>query len=134
MENLSRSVEIKVQGNTYTLNMPNNRQLIAIEAMKARLSLGTYDSMMINSQSMGSQNALNLVDMIANFTVLAPDILKDLKVDISELNIMDSLVILKIYMEKIQPWVLGWQKLLNDVANSLAKQNEEVDGEEDPEG
>jgi len=107
MTAIARDVLIEVYDKKYNLKLPTNRQLINIEAMKSRLSLGMYDQMILG-KTYGAQNALNMIDMICYLSVLCPDVLKDLKVDIDDLNVIDSMALLKVYIEKVEPWGNVW--------------------------
>lgn len=112
--NLPKSkIEISVSGNDYPIKFPNNGQFIEIEALKARLTRDSYNSM-TEGVTTSSQMARYTVDMIAFLSVCCPDIKKDLKVEtFSDLEMIDSKKILKIYYKEILPWLTEWELVLN---------------------
>ena len=120
MKNFERKVSIEISGKNYQLVRPNNGQLIQIEVMKHRLSGGLYSEMVFTSL-VSSQNTINTIDMMAHMTVLCPRVIVDLKIDVSKLDIIDSLPLLKVYMQKVHPWITEWQNFIQEVSAFLAK-------------
>tara|TARA_R110000787_G_scaffold10111_17_gene34719 strand:- start:988 stop:1374 length:387 start_codon:yes stop_codon:yes gene_type:complete len=120
MKNIERKVSIEISGKNYQLVRPNNGQLIQIEVMKHRLSGGLYSEMVFTSL-VSSQNTINTIDMMAHMTVLCPRVIVDLKIDVSKLDIIDSLPLLKVYMQKVHPWITEWQNFIQEVSAFLAK-------------
>ena len=94
--------------------------MIQIEVMKHRLSGGLYSEMVFTSL-VSSQNTINTIDMMAHMTVLCPRVIVDLKIDVSKLDIIDSLPLLKVYMQKVHPWITEWQNFIQEVSAFLAK-------------
>lgn len=126
--NIERSVVVSLNDKEYKLNRPNNGQLLEIEVMKHRLSGGLYQDLVFTNL-ISSQNTINTIDMISNMSVLCPEIIKDLKINIAKIDIIDSLPILKVYMSEVHPWVTKWQSFIQEVSTFISKQKEE-DAEE----
>jgi hypothetical protein len=126
--NIERSVIVSLNEKEYKLNRPNNGQLLEIEVMKHRLSGGLYQDLVFTNL-ISSQNTINTIDMISNMSVLCPEIIKDLKINIAKIDIIDSLPILKVYMSEVHPWVTKWQSFIQEVSTFISKQKEE-DAEE----
>jgi hypothetical protein len=110
----SKSIEIKIGENTYLINFPNNGQLIDIERRKINLTDGTHKDMLMSSQ-LSTQQAYMLVEAITTFTVLIPDLLKDLTVkSLLELTPMQSKGIVNEYIKKYYPWFNKWMEVVNE--------------------
>jgi hypothetical protein len=127
---MQRKITIAVNGKNYTLPRPNNGQILDIETLKHKLSKGLY-SQMVYSNVVASQNAVNIIDMMSHMAVLCPEILTDLKIDMSKLDIVDSLPLLKVYMKDVHPWVTEYQTFMQKVTNFLKVKNEEGEGSEE---
>jgi len=130
---LARSIKLEITignvTNTYYAKFPTNRQLIDIEALKDAQSNSRYISL-IQSQSRLSNYAVDVVDMISYFTVLIPDILKDLpNRDLSQLDAFDSKNLVDAYKEQFMPWYRQWLHLMEIIRdpekNETAKKAEE---------
>lgn len=106
-------VEIAVKDRKYKIDYPNTGQLIDIEKMKATLSGNSYDGISNQNTNSGFY-AKYLIDMVATFNILCPDLIKDLKVkSILELNAVDSNILLKIYVKELLTWFIEWENALN---------------------
>jgi hypothetical protein len=83
---------------------------------------------MNNSGTITSTTALDIIDMTSMFTVLIPQLIKDLGVSsIMELDVIDSQELLNVYRTQVVAWVINWQKLL---AEYLVKNEPNQDGDE----
>lgn len=110
----AKSVEVKIGDNTYTINFPTNGQLIDIERRKVNLTDGTHKEMLMGIQE-STQQAYMLVEAITTFTVLIPDLLKDLNVkSLLDLNPMQSKGLLREYIKKYYPWFKDWMIIINE--------------------
>lgn len=89
---------------TYIVSIPTNRQIIAIESLKASLSVGQYRTL-TQTQTLSSVVALDLIDMTAVFTTLCPALLADLKQSILDLPADQVNSLLEVYAKQIQPWL-----------------------------
>lgn len=102
-----------LKGRSYEMTFPRVGEYRTIEAMKQTLSLNTYGSM-YRTMMVSSEEALDMVDMEAFFTVLCPKIVKDLKCDsFAELGLKDYLEVKKVYKEKVLPWWAEIEQLLH---------------------
>jgi len=107
-----RKMTFKIEQNSYEVEFPNTGGLIEIEVLKAQLSRNQYQAI---SQS-GSTGLYSkfIIDMIATFTVLFPQLKKDLNVKtISELHPLETKKLLKIYLNSVLPWLQEWEEILN---------------------
>jgi len=106
-----------LKGKPYNLAFPRVGEYRTIEAMKQTLSLNTYGSMS-RSMMKSSEEALDMIDMEAYFSVLCPKLVEDLKCEsFSDLGLLDYLEIKKIFKEKFIPWWNNIESLLHPTAN-----------------
>lgn len=105
--------EFSIQNNDYKVTFPNNGQFIGIEQLKVQLTGETYNTISQSTDNAGLL-AKYTVDMIAFFSVCCPQLKKDLKVDsFSELDMMSSKKLLKVYIDEILPWMQEWLTAIN---------------------
>ena len=76
MENLI----FKTKGNEYNIEFPNVGTFRKIETLKQILSSGVYESLS-STNTVGAFQASDMVEIEANLSVLAPELIKDLKCD-----------------------------------------------------
>ena len=114
MVELLKTKVIKIKGDTFTLDIANFKvsDFIALEAEKQRLSNSKYYDMS-TTWFTNTLNAANLVDMIATFRVLLPEVEKSLNESFEKLNIIDAKDLLKVFMKEVSPWYLAWMKEFN---------------------
>jgi hypothetical protein len=118
-----RSVE-----NNYKFEYPTIQQMIDIESMKISLSKGKYSEMILTG-TRWMDRALNYVDMVAYFSVLCPDILRDMKVDIRQINVLDAQEgLMNVFLNQFLPWWSEYETLLKD----LESDKDSEDGSKKP--
>lgn len=112
--------------NRYTLRYPTIQQMIDIESMKISLSKGKYTDMIL-AGTKWMDRALNYIDLVAYFSVLCPNLLRDMKVDIRNISVIDAHdSLLKVYFDDFLPWWSEYESLISD----LEKRDKEDDGQE----
>lgn len=107
---LQEEIKFTVKGHEYTVKFPTVGQYYSIEALKQSLGRGNYNTM-VQSPLQSVQDALDMIDIEATLTVMCPDLIKDLKVSITELDIRDYLDIKKAYVQQVAPFF----RSVNDV-------------------
>jgi hypothetical protein len=110
---MNKAISVNLKGNEYKLSFPLAGQFIDIEYNKAFLSKGRYGQM-VNSETFDSNFALDMIDMQSHLSVLMPkEFWEDLKVNsLNDLDLEDSLELLKVFKKQIQPFIQEWRDLL----------------------
>ena len=109
---MNREIKISVKENSYKVSFPNVGQFLNIEALKATLSDGLYGAMQA-SRTIDSGFALDVVDMEAYFTVLCPDLVKDLNVkSFRELDIVDVIELRTVFVDQMLPFIKQWRDII----------------------
>lgn len=112
---MNDSVEFVIKGKSYTIHYPTVGEYYKIECLKQSLSNNNYGGLLVAGTA-SSIKALDMIDIEANLSVLAPSLIKDLKVgSISGLGIKDFNEIKKVYIETIVPFMKGVEDVLSQV-------------------
>jgi broad specificity phosphatase PhoE len=112
---LQRTITLKVKGNEYVVSYPTVGQFMRLEALKQQLTGGQYGTM-ASSNLVAQYDALEFVDIVANLTVLIPQVQKDLnKVSFEDIDALDFAEIRTEYREKFMPWMTAWYQALQNV-------------------
>lgn len=121
---IKRELEIVIKGVKYTASFPTVGDFLNIERYKMTLSASQY-SAMVASGLFSAGQALDIIDMIAYFTVLIPKLKEDLKVEtFSELDLLDSKELVDLYKGEFKPWVEEWMKLFSEPSVKKTKKEE----------
>lgn len=112
---LSFTVKSDSAENVYNLSIPNTGKLREIERLKSIMTGGQYGSI-IGNRTLDAKEALDNVDMMANLTVICPDLIKHLKVNSwDELDPFDFKELKKAYDEQFVPWYAAFKAALRSV-------------------
>lgn len=110
-----REISIKIKENSYDVKFPTTGQILDIENLKMVLSNGMYGSLQ-SARTTDSDIALDLIDAEAYFTILAPNLIKDLKVKtFRELDLMDAIEVRNVYVDQLLPFINGWRKAIKEL-------------------
>lgn len=124
------NITIKLFGKKLDFNFPSIGELMEIESMKQKMTLGTYGDM-VSSNTMSARFNLDLTDAISYFSTLNPNFKKNLakisdKDNIFDLPAMNAKVIVKAYREEFKPWIDSFLEQLytevDDEKNSSGKE------------
>lgn len=111
---------IVVGGNSYTTKFPKVGQIIDIKVLENQLSKGMSKELVTGLPE--DLDVYIYISAYAHFTVLFPDLLKDLKVsNLLELDLRDYEELVKEFI-KVKEWI-------NEVRESLHKKVEEINEE-----
>jgi hypothetical protein len=111
---INESLIFTLKGKSYEMTFPRVGEYRTIEAMKQTLSLNMYGSL-LRTQMLSSEEALDMIDMEAYFTILCPKLEKDMICSFSELGLVDYLELKKIFKEQFRPWWGSIEALLHPV-------------------
>lgn len=127
---LSKSIQLDLDGNKFTVAFPNAGQLIDIESNKILFSNSQYSSM-VRSQLIYTNMALDIVEMAATFVVLIPSLIERLRVtSIFELDIPTVYKLIKVYKKDFLPWYLDWIEAIQDMGKEDLKKTKSDSVEE----
>jgi hypothetical protein len=110
MDIKNRKISFVVKENTYSISHPTVGQYFDIEAQKSLLSKGQYGSMLDSSTSI-AYDAIELINIVAIFKVLCPELIKglgDKSLRIEDIDVIDFKPIRDIYRNEIKPWYDNW--------------------------
>ena len=98
---------VKIDENSYPVTFPNVGQMMDIESMKYALTGNRYKEMALSTVR-STLYVLDLVDAIATFSVMIPDLIKDLTINnLLDMNPLESKKIVsahkKYYKEFYKP-------------------------------
>ena len=114
-----KELTVSVEGvdNTYTVEWPTVQQVIDIESFKISITKGKYTELIMLGTKW-AERALNQADMCAYLSVMAPALLKDMKVDPRNLDLVDSTTgLMQVYVKQFVPWWNEYEKVLNEKEN-----------------
>lgn len=125
---LNENLMFQLKGKTYELSFPRVGEYRTIQAMKQTLSLNTYGSMS-RAMMASTEEALDMIDMEAYFSVLCPKLIEDLKCDsFSELGLLDYKEVKKVFKDQFVPWWNAIEELLQPTPKKVKKvENEETE-------
>lgn len=122
---MNKQIVIELFEKSYRMNFPNVAQVLDIEANKMLLSSGKYHEM-VESSTKGvalSGQALDLIDALSTFSVLAPDLKKNISYVDGEIDLKTGMVISNAYKKIYFPWFSAIQK---DILTEIDKINQEI--------
>jgi len=120
----SKDLKIEIKGNSYTIAFPNTGQFIDIASLKTKIAR-EYESFS-GGTDYNMSYAKVLVDMIATFNVLLPELKKDLNITgILSLSLLESRQLLDPYIEIYLPWITEYLDIVTamrtkDVEKTIA--------------
>lgn len=117
---MKRNITLNIRGNEYQLTIPKIGQIRQIENRKVAMT--PYYKELVSSNTILSNWTLDLIDMSAYFGVLCPQLLKDLKAPLEELDLFDFKQLREEYVTQVLPWI-------NDFVAAMQTKTS-IDGEE----
>lgn len=104
---MERSLTLKFNQNgtehEYSVTFPNTGQLMDIVAERNRVSRGQYDTVS-KARDDNSVVAFLLWDTYAYFSILVPDLFKDIEGDFFELPLDITAGFVRVYTKQFAPW------------------------------
>lgn len=121
---MQQTKKIIIDKKTYTVNFPNIGNLMDIEARKMALSNGTY-GLLVASKTIEATKTLDLIDAISTFSVLIPELTKDLDVDnYTQIGVKIGLFITKAYTEQYYKW---YSEIIEEINKAVEEATKELD-------
>lgn len=109
---IEKQVEVKIENKTYTIEFPNVGQVMEIESKKIALGGGVYKGLVQAGTKSATYN-LDLIDAISTFTVLIPELRKDLAVEnFLDIDLFLGKKIVDAYNKQYYPWYKKIQDFL----------------------
>lgn len=118
---INYNVEVKLNGNQYTVPFPNAGQLLEIESMKILLTGGTYGQL-ARSEHKTATEMLDLVDAVAYFHVLIPAFKNVLPIEkFAETDAVMSAKVRKAFVNVYYPF---FEKVNKDIEKALQDEDD----------
>lgn len=116
---MEKTIVLKFKGiGEFPVKMPNVGQFMEIENLKIALTNGLYGEMVKQNTKLSNMN-LDIVDSIANFRVLIPELKELSKItNFSEMDIFTAKSLAVVYKKQFAPW-------LNEIINELQTYGED---------
>lgn len=114
---LPTSISVTLFEREYVVKFPNAGQFIDVEVKKALLSQNQYNRLN-NMRTQGANTALSLIEATAYFSILIPELEKDLNgfKNLFDLSMLEIKPLLKEYHGVFLPWYAQWLDILKDDA------------------
>ncbi len=126
--NLATAKVLSIGNKQYTVKYPNVGQILEIENRKQVLSDGKYMQMVMPPRTHAMRYATNLIDAIAHFSVLIPELTKDLSVgSYQDIDAITGKALIDVYVKEFSPWYEALVRIMYDLV-------EEVEADKDTEG
>jgi hypothetical protein len=110
----SKGLKIEIKGNHYEITYPTTGQFIDIAVLKSKIANEYRSLASATDYNMGYAKVL--VDMIATFNVLLPDLKKDLNINaILDLSLLESRQLLDPYIEIYLPWITEFLNMVTAI-------------------
>lgn len=103
---------IKFKENEYQLSYPKVGQIIDIRVKEQQLSKGTVKDLIFGTTA--DIDGYVYITTIAHIEVLLPQLVKDLKVPMQDLGLVDFQDLVNLYSEEIYPWLTEWNKQIKE--------------------
>ncbi len=123
---LVKTVQVDLFGTKYDVRFPNVGQTMEIEAMKMGLTNNKYDKMLFTKTKSSIRN-LTLVDAVSVFTVMVPDLKKQLDAPITEMEMYMAIHLIKAYENDYYPWFKELDEAIDDELDKLLDQGKNDD-------
>ena len=121
---MNPTTTIDLFGNSFKVSFPNVGQMIDIETAKVLLSNNTYDQL-VRSRVKTASLALDLIDAIANFSVLIPGFQNLVGVkENTEIEYVQVTQLVTAYRNQFFPW---YENIMRDIDASVKEAKKKLD-------
>lgn len=98
--------------NEYQLKYPTVGQLIDIRVLEQQLSKGTVRDLLTGLNA--DVDGYIYITTISHIQVLLPELVKDLKVPMKDMDLLDFQDFVELYTEQIAPWMVDWNEKIKE--------------------
>ena len=111
-----REKKITIGSRNFIVKFPNVGQLIDLESLKLAMTNNRYGNMAASGIA-SMYEALDMVDAIAFYTIVVPEVAKYYNIDnFSNAQIDNVSELVKVYLQDIKPWFNETMKELKNVS------------------
>jgi len=110
---------VKFKENEYQLSYPTVGQLIDIRVKEQLLSKGTTKELLTGINA--DVDGYIYITTIAHIEVLLPNLIKDMKVPLLEMGLLDFQDMVDLYSDQIAPWLNDWKEQIKEKMKSRSE-------------
>lgn len=111
-----REKKITIGSRNFIIKFPNVGQLIDLESLKLALTNNRYGNMAASGIA-SMYDALDMVDAIAFYTIVVPEVAKYYNIENFSTTQIDNVSeLIKVYLQDIKPWFNDTMKELKNVS------------------
>jgi hypothetical protein len=112
----SRVLKVSIGENSYDVKLPNNGERIDIQSLKLRMTGSKHADMLYGDEE--AMDAYILTSAIATFTILIPELSKNLASPLPSLDRYNPITrnVISAY-EKYYEWNKSWKEFINQEAD-----------------
>jgi len=114
---VSKTVTFK--GNDYQLKYPTVGQLIDIRVLEQQLSKGMIKELLTGTDA--DIDGYIYITTIAHIQILIPNLLKDMRVSLRDMDLLDFQDLIDLYSEQISPWLTDWRDKIKEKMKSKSE-------------
>lgn len=120
---LNKKLNFEFKGNSYSIEYPTVGQYLDIENEKIKLSQGNWGKLVV-AGTISAYRATQIIDCVANLKILCPQIFKDMKVDVFEIDAKDFAPLVLLFQNKVRKWYNEWFDAFNAIFEESKSESE----------
>ncbi len=115
--NLSQGLVVKIANMNYQIKYPNVGEILEIDNKKMLLTNGKYAEYIASPiMTKSLKFVIELVDAMSHFSVLIPDLTKQLDVNsYLDIDLVTGKELIKVYKTQFEPWYEELMKFIHDI-------------------
>lgn len=110
---------VTFKSNEYQLKYPTVGQLIDIRVLEQQLSKGMVKELLTGTDA--DIDSYIYITTIAHVQVLLPNLLKDMRVSLRDMDLLDFQDLIDLYSEQISPWLIDWRDKIKEKMKSKSE-------------
>jgi hypothetical protein len=120
---MNEILTVEVDGKFHSINFPNVGQILKIRSLSLALSSNHYTQFVDSDMKIDNWTLL-AIDTIATFSVLLPEIQKQLSKDFLQMSPIEMNKFIKVYKGFYIPWYEYWNKEFVSTMDEILKGSE----------